>query len=41
MLSTIILVLGVMALSSSAKSIVQSAAEVFSVPPVLGGCMGT
>ena len=40
-LSTSILVRGVMARSSSEKSMVQSAAEVFSVVPFDGGCSGT
>ena len=38
---TIILVRGVIAFSSSAKSIVQSAADEVLVAPVSGGCMGT
>ena len=40
-LRTIILVLGVMAASSSAKSMVQSAAEELVVAPSGGGCSGT
>lgn len=39
-LITIIFVLGLMAFSSSAMSIVQSAAEDTSVPPFLGGWRG-
>lgn len=38
---TIILVLGVMALSSSSKSMVQLAADDVLDAPSAGGCMGT
>lgn len=38
---TIILVLGVIARSSSSKSTVQSAADDVVVAPVAGGCSGT
>jgi len=40
-LRTSILVLGVMAFSSSSKSMVHSPAERVLTPPSLGGCMGT